>query len=757
MYRICWIGVGLLLTQNAFAQVQLPAQPRPRPVPIRPRPIPGPVGAVPTPMPLEECLTKIKTPETRLAAIIALADHGPKAAPAIPDLIDALRGSDEDQRLNAALTLSKIGKAAVPEVAKLLGDAKTETRFYAIWTLGWIGPDAAETETALVRAMADKSDDIRRKAAYALGRIGTKAPLPTLTSALSDPNADVRTSASDALGHFGSDAVQSLIAVLDSPEPARSAAAHALGSIGSDAKAAIEPLRKHLLAGDDSAAAMADALGKIGKASIPALLAGVDSGKQPTVNLSIHGLGQIGAEAAPNLVDLMGHKSPEVRRLATQILVPLRISDKMVVLAYAYALKDSDAQVKQIAMQGLQVLGPLGKLAAPKTEELLYDPDPQLRHQAFYLLQQFGVDPKPGLRKALAGKDDRIRVSVASLMLTTGVDRNDSVAVLREYLKSDDPEIRIQAATTLAQMRLEGDTLVPILIEGLKNKTPGIRHSSLTGLQNLGPQKAAGAVNAIVDLLDDPDTNFASQVCWILRGMKADPKIAVPKLTKLLKSSDYNLKQAATNVLAYLGTEGPEVLLAEYRATSDVNDRRIILQTLAGAGKADQVNPLIDEGLADKSPQVRSNAIQMGATMGRRNGGAWPIVAKGLADSDASVRLTSAQLFYVVNQDPDNMAKALETIGPLMKSEKEVGVRRTLVQNMNAFNRQSKDAVPILVACLKDEDANVRWGAAQVLANFGAASVSAIPEIEALREDSDPTVRQVVANALTQLSRFKNK
>jgi HEAT repeat protein len=756
MYRICWIGVGLLLTQNALAQVQLPAQPRPRPVPIRPRPIPV-VGQVPTPMPLDECLTKIKSPETRLAAIIALADHGPKGAPAIPDLLDALRGADEDQRLNAALTLSKIGKAAVPEVAKLLGDAKNETRFYAIWTLGWIGPDAAETEPALVRAMSDKSDDIRRKAAYALGRIGTiKTPLPTLTSALSDPNADVRSSAAEALGRFGADAVQPLIAVLDSPEPARSAAAQALAAIGSDARPAIDPLRKHLLASDDSATVMADALAKIGKASIPALLAGVESGKQPTVNVSIHGLGQIGAEAAPNLVDLMGHKSPEVRRLATQILVPLRISDKMVVLAFAYALKDSDSQVRHSAIQGLQMLGPLGKLAAPKVEDALYDADPGLRQQAFYLLQQFGVDPKPGMKKALAGKDDRIRVGVASLMLTTGLDRIESVAVLRDYLKSDDPEIRIQAATTLAQMRLEGDTLVPILIEGLKNKTPGIRHAALTGLQNLGPQKAAGAVNTIVDLLDDPDTNFATQVCWILRNMKADPKIAVPKLTKLLKSRDYSLRHTAISVLAYMGTDGPDVLVAEYRICSDAEDRRQILQMLAGAGKADHVNPLIEEGLADKSPQIRANAIQTAATMGRRNGGAWPIVAKGLADSDDSVRWMAARhINWVVIQDPNNMAKALETVGPLTQSEKNVDVRRALVLNMNAFNRQSKDAVPVLVACLKDSDPQCRWSAAQVLSNFGAASVSAIPALEAIREDVDPTVRQVVANALTQLSRFK--
>ena len=759
MVRICWIGVGLLFADAAFAQAQAGAQPPlVRPRPIRPVPLPS-VGQVPVPMPLDECLTKIKAPETRLAAIIALADHGSKAAPAIPDLLDALRGADEDQRLNAALTLSKIGKAAVPEVAKLLDDGRTETRFYAIWALGWIGPDAAETEAPLLRALSDKSDDIRRKAAYAVGRVapGSRGALPVLIRGLSDSNPDVRNSAADALAHFGKYGVSSLIGVLDDPEPARSAAAQALGAIGSDAKDAVGSLRKHLLADDNAAPAMADALGKIGKASIPALLAGVDSGKQPIVNASIQALGHIGAEAAPNLVDLMGHKSPEVRRLATQTLVPLRISDKMVVLAFAYALKDSDTQVRHYSIQGLQMLGPLGKLAAPKVEELLTDPDPSFRQQAFQLLNQFGVDPRPGLKKALDGKDDRIRVSVASLMLTTGTDRDTSLPILREYLKSADPEIRVQAATTLAQMRLEGESIVPILIEGLKNKTAGIRHASLQGLQNLGVQKATGAVNAIADLLDDPEPNFTSQVCYILVNMKADPKIAVPKLAKLVKSPDFNLRQSATYALAQMGTEGPDALVVAYRAASAVNERTNILQQLSGAVKIEKVAPLFDEAMADKSPQIRAAAVQVAGNLGRRKGGAWPIVAKGFADSDATVRMAAANQMYVVANDPANMAKALELVGPMTKNEKDVNVRRTIVVNMGAFARQATEAMPIVVACLKDEDQPIRNSAAYAApGNFGAAGVAAIAELEAVRNnDPDVNVRQTAANAIQQLSRFK--
>ena len=44
-------------------------------------------------------------------------ERTPKAATAIPDLLDAVRKGDEDQRLNAALTLARIplGRWASPE------------------------------------------------------------------------------------------------------------------------------------------------------------------------------------------------------------------------------------------------------------------------------------------------------------------------------------------------------------------------------------------------------------------------------------------------------------------------------------------------------------------------------------------------------------------------------------------------------------------------------------------------------------------
>ena len=168
----------------------------------------------------------------RIQAIMDLADYGVKAEPALVDLLDALQTKNEDLRLNAAITLSKIGQPAVKPVAKLLDSDDKDTKFYAIWTLGWIGPEAKETVPTMIKLMADKNEHIRRKAAFALGRLAgdPDKTLSVLVEAFNDKSPEVRQAAGDALAKFGKDAVPALIELLKSANPeAQHQASMALG------------------------------------------------------------------------------------------------------------------------------------------------------------------------------------------------------------------------------------------------------------------------------------------------------------------------------------------------------------------------------------------------------------------------------------------------------------------------------------------------------------------------------------------------
>src|SRR5262249_40210874 len=137
-----------------------------------------------------------------------------------------------------------------------------------------------------------------------------------------------------------------------------------------------------------------------------------------TRNSAAQALQEMGADAVPVLVDALGDKNVEVRRLASQTLLPMNIGDKSVVIALAFGLADADDAVRQNCMTGLAQLGAQAKLAGPKLKEALTDMSPNIRQQAFQLLQQINEDPRPTLKKALDSKNAKIRINTACLMVT---------------------------------------------------------------------------------------------------------------------------------------------------------------------------------------------------------------------------------------------------------------------------------------------------------------------------------------------------
>src|SRR5260370_28447681 len=154
--------------------------------------------------------------------------------------------------------------------------------------------------------------------------------------------------------------------------------------------------------------------------------------------------------------------------MAAQVLGPMRISDKMVVRGLAFALKDQDEQVRNNAYNGLQMLDVGAKPAAPHLQKFLSDANFQTRIFAFHLLRRIGEDPGPGLLKALASKDQNIKINTASLMILNNVEANAALPVLMEALSNKDATLRMQAAHALAQTRRETEKVIPILVEGLK-------------------------------------------------------------------------------------------------------------------------------------------------------------------------------------------------------------------------------------------------------------------------------------------------
>jgi HEAT repeat protein len=578
----------------------------------------------------------------KLAALTALAELGPAAADAVPVLIQVLQTKNEDVRLNAAIALGKIGKASVPAVVKLLDAGEADIRYYAVWTLGWVGPDAKETAPRVIRALADKDESVRRKAAYALGRIApdAKTAVGPLLQAFADTNADVRQAAAEAVAKFGAEAVPALVEALkDDSISVRREAARAVAKIGPDAKDAIPGLRILLFSEKaDLVNDAAEALANIGKASLPTLTEALKNDSSMIRSTSVRALGKIGAEAVPTLVDALGDKQVDVRRQAAQVLVPLRINDKMVVLALAHAATDSDASVRQQCLRGLQFLGAGAKPAAAMLVRILQESsDMQTRLQILSVLQNIPDEPKLILPVAVGLlKDANPSIRQTAIFVLSGQGAA-AVPHLITVLKEGDPAAQMQAVNAL--QRVPGADLkeaLPALLPLLKQGQPFNRRNVVVTLGRIGEP----AIPHLIDCLKDSEPQVRWPAVDALRTLGPAAKKAVPILEELpLKDPNIQVRRSAVAAVAMIEPEKLPDLFAAVKKNPDENIRFNAYQALVSYRiPAKTTFPPLMDALQDTSVRTRQIACQAIGNMSPDDAKeAVPLLTKLVNDPNPSV------------------------------------------------------------------------------------------------------------------------
>ncbi|MBI4603466.1 MAG: HEAT repeat domain-containing protein [Planctomycetes bacterium] len=186
----------------------------------------------------------------RRVAVEALACLGPRAAEALPALIEAL---EEDRQLTDEITLALVEVA--PEdprtLAALLGAPGSRG---VIEALGKLGPRARAAVPRLAAALSSGGTQERRAAAEALGAVAAGDPsaiaalaAAALAGALQSGDSSVAYAAAAALARSGAAGVGPLIDVLEeSDSVARMHAAWALGRIGARAREAVPALLRAL-------------------------------------------------------------------------------------------------------------------------------------------------------------------------------------------------------------------------------------------------------------------------------------------------------------------------------------------------------------------------------------------------------------------------------------------------------------------------------------------------------------------------------
>jgi HEAT repeat protein len=205
----------------------------------------------------------------RLNALISLQEIGKEARAAIPEVLLALKDPDPVIRKISAnalyYLLGNSDKDVLPDLIAALKSSDDQVSFYISASFEAFGKDAVPSLISVLKD-SEQKNYVRESAASALQRIGkdAKEAIPSLINALKDQN--VRNNASEALVSIGKESVPALIIALKNTDVnVAVTAASTLGRIGKDAKEAIPSLITSFKASNGVGSNSSYALSKLGK------------------------------------------------------------------------------------------------------------------------------------------------------------------------------------------------------------------------------------------------------------------------------------------------------------------------------------------------------------------------------------------------------------------------------------------------------------------------------------------------------------
>ena len=267
-----------------------------------------------------------------------------------------------------------------PEINHVPYDAEILWTYMWNWMYGKTDlyeTDRPDTTMDIASAVAAlKADDpyVRMKAASELGFIGgidAAEAVPALVDALSDSYEPVRRNAIYALGAIGKPAVEPLIDALDSEKEAFE----------------MEPIL-HICD-------PAHGLAAIGASGVPALIAALKDERENVRASTVYALGEMGtvaAEAVDGLIALLTDESEEVRRHATSALGMIKVPVSKTVPALVRVLADrEDTDLAFFAAQALTRIGPDATEAVPALREALLSDSAYVRGFSSEALSRIGT------------------------------------------------------------------------------------------------------------------------------------------------------------------------------------------------------------------------------------------------------------------------------------------------------------------------------------------------------------------------------
>ena len=531
--------------------------------------------------------------EVSLRALARIADPG-----AVEPLIRALATAEAWLAPRIADILTRHGDLAVDPLIAVLDDSSgPPARAWAANVLGEVR--AQRAFPSLVRSLADPQDEVRAKAATALGRLGDRRALGYLLEhLLTDPAPFVRVRIASALGQFGGpEVIDRLVRALGDPAWwVRLRSVEALEQIGSGAEG---PL---LVALDDPDSEIrVRAAVALERLRVPDHLVRMIESDDRATDASNTLVKFASSGTHEFLAHLARHPSPPVR-------------EAVVIAAHRAERADLVNELIQIA---------LGDAEAP------------LRALAFSALRSMGL--REALPPALTGlSDPDRRVRAAAVGIVGDLGDPEVVALLQSQATDPDPTVRVAAARALGAIGTAGAQST--IRRLLSDRSPMVREAAVQAAIDAGYTTLAPE---LTDLLGDTEASVRLKAARALGGV--GNRSVVPELLRAFPDSSAEVSEAIAVAVSRLDLGALGGLIDPLVDSPDWESKLALIRTLRRSRAAEAV-PVLHRLLGDQMPAVRAATIEALERAGR-SGPARELAAAavngGLRDPDELVRASA--------------------------------------------------------------------------------------------------------------------
>jgi len=399
-------------------------------------------------------IDRLKLPQGRFWASVAITEIGPSAAGATQALIEALPESALDEQLHEIFALASIGEGAQSAgeaLVTLYADGDSSLQGPVLYALGRL--KFRNAESLLMQAVAEETS-LSATAAWALAKL--KPDTPSLVD----------------------DAVERMRAQCQSESVfERAAAASALSDLSiflevQDRQSLGVHLQGMLL--DDSEQvqeAAAAAIVRLGGDGVPAVSLGLENPETRFYALGItSAIGKPAAKLIPSIIELLDSKDNELVHEAIFALAAIGApssvaSEKILAILNESVLsKDEEARLYYAATYCLGRIGSVaGQGVLPRLKELSGSSDLMQATVAIWAVLQIAPNDKeqalkaiPLLMRALDSDNQTVRLEATIALGDLGSLAQDAVPAI-ELISEDDPirTIRQAAKESLGRIRAE--------------------------------------------------------------------------------------------------------------------------------------------------------------------------------------------------------------------------------------------------------------------------------------------------------------